>query len=230
MTAAECLTGIFVRPRAVARHLADHPGWIVAFAAAAVLVAVTAYLTYPIVNEEMADRMADSFFTQFMTEEQLAEMQAEMRNPTQSARLRSIIQPVLFLLGVQIALNGFLTHVLARAMGGNGRPRSVVALYAHARLISPAASELAKLPFVFASGSYFNVNLSLAALVPGMSMGDLPHDILSIFSIFGVACLAVLVVGIQEIHGISRERALIAAGLPWLAGGLMAAVFAAVSF
>jgi hypothetical protein len=230
MTAVESLTGIFVHPRAVARSLAERPNWVLAFLAAAVILCITSYLTYPIVNREMAERVGDSFLNQFMTDEQLHQMQEDMRNPTTTKRLVSLGQITFGLLAFQIALTGFLAHILARLLGGNGRPRSVIALYAHARLIDPAAGELVKLPLVFATGSYLNVNLSLAALVPNLGVGNPVHDLLSIFSLFGMASLVVLVIGLEEIHGLPRDRAALAAGLPWLAGGLIRAIFTSASF
>lgn len=222
MNETQALVEVFRSPGKLGTALAERPQWRAPCLIAVLVAGIAGYLITPIASRESAEHFSDSRWAQNMTEEQREEAVERMKNPSTAViMLQGVAGSALTVLVGQILLFSAVAHGLAKAMGGRGTFKAVMALVSHGRLIYPVLGTIVALPMMLARDTVFGITLSPAALFPDMDPTSVPFAILSIFDMFGIWFLVAVIVGLERIHAIPRGRAAICAGLPWLAGGLI---------
>lgn len=208
------LIAIFTAPGRAMEAVKARPSWLVAGLVIMAVMALFSALTATISGPEQFDMMKETKFGRMMSPEQLQAAQEQALNPSTVKRVVSIISAAaggwfaVFVTGLVFLLFGKLA-------GGTGTFKQVMGVVFWASLISFGLGTLVKLPLVLAKHSVMEVNTGLGALAPGDPL-SLGYQLLSIFDLFAIWAVAVMVIGFEKIHGFARGKAVMVTVLPWL--------------
>jgi hypothetical protein len=210
------LVAVFVRPGQAMAWVQENPRWLIAALLLAIVAAVYAAATVHIASPEQMELMRDTRFGRMMSDEDWQTAYDESLAPTTTKRITTGIAGAvaIFVITLIYALVYLLFGKLA---GGKGSFRMVLGVAFWAYLIPGGLGNLLKLPLIFAKQSVMEVSLGLAALAPKDDLMSAGYQALYYFGdFFAWWGLAVIIIGFQKIHGISRGQAAVVTILPWL--------------
>jgi hypothetical protein len=205
---------IFGSPAKAIEGIRRRPLWVAAGLIVAVVVGLFAATTKQIAGPERMDLMKDSRIMQMMPADKFQEAYDKELNPTVAGRISTGIGAAASI-WIGLFIGGLIYLLFGKLAGGTGTLKQVMGVVFWSALISVALGSLVKLPLVFAKKSVMDVNIGLGALG-----GDNPlswgHQLLSIFDVFVLWALVVMILGFQKIHGFTRGKAATVTILPWL--------------
>ena len=197
---------IVTDPAATMNVVREHPRWAAAALAVVIMVAVYAGATMHITGPEQVDLMQITRFAEMLGPEQIDEMYAQFDEITATDRLMSGLQAgfgPLFALFVAT-----LVYMLfGKLAGGEGSFRQVLGVIMWANVVGMGLNSLVKLPIVLAKGSSLDVALGPAILAAGRGPTDALFQLLSLFDLFTVWSVVLVVLGFESVHGFARNKA-----------------------
>ena len=208
------VVAVFTAPGRAMEAVKRDPRWLVPGLIIMAVLAIFASTTVQIAGPEQMEMMRDSKLGRMMSTEQFQKAQDDALNPTTAKRVTSAISGAA---GgwIAIFLTGLVFLLFTKLAGGQGTLKQVMGVVFWASLISFGLGSLVKLPLVFAKKSVMEVSTGLGLLSSGGPLA-LSHQLLSIFDVFQIWSLAVIVIGFEKIHGFARNKAIVVTVLPWL--------------
>lgn len=208
------LIAVFVAPGRAMEAVKARPRWLVAGLVIMAVMALFAALTATISGPEQLDMMKETKLGRMMSPEQLQAAEDQALNPSTAKRIATTISAAA---GGWIAVfvAGLVFLLFGKLAGGTGTFKQVMGVVFWAGLISYGLGTLVKLPLVLAKHSVMEVSTGLGALAPGDPL-SLGYQLLSIFDLFSIWAVAVMVIGFEKIHGFARGKAVVVTVLPWL--------------
>jgi len=209
------IVDLFSKPGRLMENVAASPQWLIPLLIAFVVMAASSWLTAPIAGPEQLELMRDSRMMRMVPEEQWQQQYDEALNPTTGGRIMSALGAGVSGFGM-ILVFGFILGFFARMSGGKGTIKQALGVTAWAALIPFALGMIIKTPLVLITESMFGVNIGLVAF-----LGDTPPNtpLFQVLLAYGDFLtwwgLALLVIGFQKSHGLTRNAALVAVLLPW---------------
>jgi hypothetical protein len=209
------LRDLVLRPSRLMDHVAHRPLWWVPGLVIFVVMVVFTWLTAPISGPEQMEMMRDSKLMSMMPEDQWQAMYDDAMNVSTGKRITQSLTGG-FMGWLTVIVFGFILGFFARMGGGKGSFRQALGVTSWAALLPFALGPLVKLPIVLATESVFEVNLGLAALLPGGEPGSPLFQVLLTYGDFLTWWgLAVLVIGFSRVFGLARQAAIVSVVLPW---------------
>lgn len=209
------LRDLFARPSRLMDNVGARPLWWVPGLIIFAVMIVFSWLTLPISGPEQLEMMRDSKLMSMMPEEQWQAMYDDAMNVSTGKRVLQSLTGG-FTGWITVIIFGFILGFFARMSGGHGTFRQALGVTSWAALLPFAVGPLVKLPLVLATESVFEVNLGLAALLPGSEPGSPLFQVLLTYGDFLTWWgLAVLVIGFSRVFGLTRNAAIMSVVLPW---------------
>lgn len=193
----------------------EHPRWTAAALAIVLLVGMHTALTLPIAGPEQLDVMQQTRLGQLMSPEDLAAAYEQFENVTFMDRLLSGLQSG-FMTLVSIFITSVVYLLFSRVAGGRGTYQQLLGVLFWSSVVSLGLAALVKTPLVLAKGSSMDVSLGPAILAAGNGPLDPVFQFLSLFEVFSLWGLALIVLGLERIHGFARGKAAVVGGGAWL--------------
>lgn len=228
------VAGTFTRPGFTFEALVRRPTWWLPFGLAIVVVAASIWIATPKVDtersiREMFERRA-ARTGQSLSDQQIREIAARSdRGPGRATAIGAPTAGVILLLVALVLWGG------VRAFGAEACYSQVLSIWTHANLVNIAGGILS-LPVVAsledASQTQFGIQRVFKSNVGAFLPEDVPAFVGSLASsidVFSLATLALLVVGLRRLPGISKGAATAVPVVLWalyvLAKGGLAALF-----
>ncbi|MBK8166959.1 MAG: YIP1 family protein [bacterium] len=209
------LRDLITRPSRLMDHVGARPQWWVPGLIIFVVMIVFSWLTLPVSGPEQMELMRDSKLMSMMPEDQWQSMYDDAMNVAPGKRVLQSLTGG-FTGWLTVIIFGFILGFFARMSGGRGTFRQALGVTSWAALLPFAVGPLVKLPLVLATESVFEVNLGLAALLPGSGPGSPLFQFLLAYGDFLTWWgLAVLVIGFSRVFGLARRAAIVSVVLPW---------------
>ncbi len=206
---------IVTNPVAAMAEVKENPRWVIAALAVALMIGLFSAATLQITGPEQLDVMRDTKFGQMMPEEDLAEMYAKYEAPTTSAR---VIQGVQSGVGaaVMLFIMALIYLLFCRLAGGRGTLIQTAAVVYWSSVVSLGLASLVKWPLVLAKGSSLGVAIGPAVFVADRGPTDALVQLLSIFDLFTVWGVLLMVIGLGQVHDFARNKATTVVVTTWL--------------
>ena len=209
------LSDLLAKPGRCMANVAENPRWWQPGLLIFVTMAVFTWLVAPISGPEQLEMMRDSRIMQMMSEADWQAQYDQALDPPPLQRALSSLGAG-FTTWIMVLIFGFILGFFARMGGGQGTFKQALGVVSWGALIPFVLATFIKMPLVMITGSIFQVNLGLAALVPGIEPSSALFQILSTYGDFlSWWGLAVLVIGFQKAFGMGRNGALVSVLLPW---------------
>ncbi len=208
------LIAVFTAPGRAMEAAKANPRWLVAGLLIMAVMALFSALTTTISGPEQIDIMKETKLGRMMTPEQIQVAEEQALNPSPAKRVATAISAAA---GGWIAvfISGLVFLLFGKLAGGTGTFKQVMGVVFWAALISYGLGSLVKLPLIIARHSVMEVSTGLGAFAPGDPL-SLGYQLLSIFDLFSIWAVAVMVIGFEKIHGFARGKAVVVTVLPWL--------------
>ena len=195
---------IVVNPSAAMEAVRERPRVLVAALAIIILLGIFSAATVHITGPEQVDMMRDTRFGEMMEPEQIEEMYDGYLNMTTKDLLMAAVPAgigtaaTVFVMGLVLLLigklaGGFWSNVVAMGYGA-----------------------LVKWPLVIAKETMMGITLGPAVLVADRGYLDPLFGFLSLFDIFTVWGVVLIVIGFEKIHGFARNKAIAVVVATWL--------------
>jgi len=111
---------------------------------------------------------------------------------------------------------GLVFLLFGKLAGGQGTFGQVIGVVFWSNVVSMGYASLIKWPLVVAKGSMLGVSLGPAVLVADRGVLDPLFGLLSMFDVFTVWGVVLLVLGFAQIHGFARNKAATVVVATWL--------------
>jgi len=209
------LRDVVVAPGRLMDNVKDDPRWWHPGLLIFIVMIGFMYLVNPISGPEQMELMKDSKVMSMMPEEVWQEQYEASLNMSPAKNISSAVGSA-FTSWVMIIAFGFLLGFFTRMSGGEGTFKQALGVVSWASLIPFGLASLVKLPLILMTESMLEVNMGLAALVPGSDPGSNLFAILSSYGDFFTWWgLALLIIGFQRVYGMERGAASVSVLLPW---------------
>ena len=206
---------IVTNPAAAMAEVKENPRWVIAALAVAVMLGLYSAATLQITGPEQLDVMRETRFGQMIPEEDMAEMYAKYEAPTVGARVLQGAQS-----GIGAALMLFVMvliyQLFCKLAGGQGNLRQTAGVVYWSSVVSLGLGSLIKWPLVLAKGSSMGVAIGPAIFVVDRGPTDALYQLLSIFDLFTVWGVLLMVIGLGLVHEFVRNKATTVVVTTWL--------------
>lgn len=193
----------------------ENPRWAAAALVTVLLVTVYSGVTMHITGPEQVDLMQGTRLGSMMGPEQLDEMYAKYDDITLKDRVVSGLSAGVGTL-FAIFIVGLVYMLFGKLAGGAGTFRQVLGVVAWAHFVGMGLNSLVKLPLVLAKGSSMDVSLGPAVLAVDRGVTDPLFQVLSMFDLFSIWTVILIVLGFQSVHGFARNKAATVVVAAWL--------------
>ncbi len=206
---------ILTDPARAMAMVRERPRWAVGALICLLAVGLMSATTIQITGPEQIDLMKDTKLGQAMSDEQLDEQYARFEEISTGRRIAAGVQAGLGILVTLLFLSA-LYHLAAKITGGQGGFRHTLGIVCWANIVGLALASLVKIPLVLARGSSMDLSFGPALLVADRGPLDALFQVLSLFDLFTVWTVVLVVVGFEQVHGLARGRAAAAVVTIWL--------------
>jgi len=197
---------IITDPVATMNVVRENPRWAAAALGVVLLVAVYSGATMHISGPEQVDMMQDTRFGEMMGPEQIEEMYARYDDITFTDRVVTGMTSGFGTLFALLVIT-VVYMLFGKLAGGSGSFRQVLGVTMWASFVGMGLSALVKLPIVLSKGSSFDVSLGPAILVAERGVTDVLFQLLSLFDLFSIWAVVLVVLGFESVHGFARNKA-----------------------
>jgi len=206
---------ILTSPGAVMAQVRDLPRWTAAALIIVTCVAIYAGITLHITGPEQVDALQETRFGEMMDAEQIDEMYAQFEDIQFKNRVLSGLQAGFASL-ISVFVWTLVYLLFGKLAGGQGSFTQLLGVTMWSSYVGLGLHSLAKIPLVLAKGSAMDVSIGPAVLVASRGALDPVFQFLSMFDVFSLWGLYLVVLGLQSIHGFDRNKAAIVGGSGWL--------------
>ena len=206
---------IVTDPVATMNVVRENPRWAAAALGIVVLVAVYSGATMHITGPEQVEMMQDTRFGEMMTPEQIDEQYAQYDEITLVKRTLTGLAGGFGTLVMMFIVT--LVYVLfGKVGGGAGSFKQTLGVIMWANFVGMGLGSIVKLPIVLAKGTSLDVALGPAILVVDRGITDPLFQFLSMFDLFTLWTVVLMVLGFESIHGFARNKAATVVVGAWL--------------
>ena len=210
------LVALIVHPVQLMAAVAVRPHWLVAGLLLVIVVALYSAVTLPISGPEQLELMRDSRFLSSLPEGAWQQQYDAALDPTSVKRLATGLGAGVSS-WVMTLIFGAVIALFARLSGGNGTLKQTLGVASWAALLPFGVGSLIKLPLVLLQESAVRVSIGLAAFAQGLDAHSFTYQALVTYGDFTSWWgLAVIVVGLEQVHGLQRGPAVTVTLLTWL--------------
>ena len=206
---------IIVNPSAAMEAVRERPRVLVAALAIIILMGIFSAATVHIAGPEQTDMMRDTRFGELMEPEQIEEMYDTYLNMTTKDRIMSAL-PAGFGSAVMVFVVGLVFLLFGKLAGGQGTFGQVMGVIFWSNVVSMGYAALVKWPLVLAKETVMGITLGPAVLVADRGFLDPLFGFLSLFDIFTVWGVVLIVIGFEKVHGFARNKAIAVVVATWL--------------
>jgi len=206
---------IVAAPGAAMEAVRSQPRWTAAALAIVLMTGLLAALTMHIAGPEQLDMMQDTRLGRLMPAEDLEEAYAQFEDLSAMDRVLNGMQAGFGVLVMVFVLSAVYL-LFSRLAGGRGTYPQLLGVLFWANFVSVGLASLVKLPLILAKGSSLTVSLGPALFFAGRGPLDPVFQFLSFFDVFSLWGLALIVLGLEKIHGFTRGKAAAVGGSAWL--------------
>lgn len=193
----------------------EHPRWAAAALATVLLVAVYSGVTMHITGPEQVDMMQDTRIGEMMGPEQLDNMYAKYDDISVRDRVMAGLSGGIGTL-IAVFIVALVYMLFGKLAGGAGTFRQILGVVAWAHYVGMGLNSIVKLPIVLAKGTSLDVSLGPAILVVERGVTDPIYQLLSMFDLFTVWTVILIVLGFESVHGFARNKAVTVVVGAWL--------------
>ena len=209
------LTDLVVKPGRLMTNVGAAPRWWHAGLLIFLLMTAFSWLIMPISGPEQMEMMRDSKIGQLMPEGEWEKAYAESLDPSPVKRIWQSAGAGLST-WVMVLIFSFVLGFFARMSGGLGGMKQALGIVHWASLIPFGLMVVIKAPLILMTESLMQVNIGLAALMPGGDPGSAFYKILVTYGDFSNWWgLAVLIIGFRQVFRMSGASATVSVLLPW---------------
>lgn len=198
---------IVTDPRGTMIAVRENPRWPAAMLAIVVMMGLYAGMTIHITGPEQVDMMQETRWGELMSAEDIDEMYARYDDVQAKDRLINGGQAG-FGMVVVIFIAAAVYHLFAKLAGGAGSFKQTLGVIAWSSVISLGLSSLVKLPLVLARGASMDLAIGPAVLVADRGPLDATFQLLSMFDVFSIWAVVLVVFGYECVHGFTRNKAM----------------------
>ena len=206
---------ILTNPGVAMDQVRDNPRWTAAALVIVACVAIYSGVTLHITGPEQVELLQETRFGEMMEAEQIEEMYAQFDNITMKTRILSGMQAGFATL-ISVLISTLVYLLFSRLSGGQGSFKQLLGVVMWASVVGLGVHSLAKIPLVLMKGSSMDVSLGLGVLAASRGPLDAVYQFLSMFDVFSLWALALVVLGLERIHGFNRNKATMVGVSGWL--------------
>jgi len=206
---------IVVNPSMAMEAVRERPRVLVAALAIIVMMGLFTAATMHIAGPEQVDVMRDTRFGRLMEAEDIDRMYDDYLNLTTVDRLKQAI-PSGFGAAAMVFVMGLVFMLFGKLAGGRATFGQVQGVIFWANVVGLGYGALVKWPLALAKESVMGVSLGPAVLVSDRGYLDPLYQFLSMFDIFTVWGVVLVVIGFEKIHGFARPKAATVVVATWL--------------
>ena len=210
------LTVLIMHPARLMAAVAERPRWFVAGLLLVIVVALYSAVTLTISGPEQPELMRDSRFLSALPDGAWQQQYDDALDPTPLKRLTTGLGAGVSS-WVMTLVFGAVLALFARLSTGKGTFKQTVGVVSWAALLPFGGGSLIKLPLVLLQESAVRVSIGLGAFAQGLDAHSFTYQALVTYGDFTSWWgLAVIVVGLQQVHGLQRGPAVTITLLTWL--------------
>lgn len=206
---------IITDPVGAMNAVRENPRWPAAALAIVLMVAFYSGSTMHITGPEQVDMMQETRIAEMMGPEAIEEMYAKYDEITTKDRI---------IVGMQAGFGSLfavfvvsLVYMLfGKLAGGAGGMKQVLGVVAWANVVGMGLNALVNLPLVLSKGSSMDISLGPAILAAGRGVTDPVFQLLSMFDVFSIWTVVLIVLGFESVHGFARNKAATVVVGAWL--------------
>ncbi len=206
---------IVVNPSAAMEAVRERPRVLVAALAIIILLGIFSAATVHITGPEQVDMMRDTRFGEMMEPEQIEEMYDGYLNMTTKDLLMAAV-PAGIGTAATVFVMGLVFLLIGKLAGGQGSFGQVMGVVFWSNVVAMGYGALVKWPLVIAKETMMGITLGPAVLVADRGYLDPLFGFLSLFDIFTVWGVVLIVIGFEKIHGFARNKAIAVVVATWL--------------
>ena len=209
------LSDLIAKPGRLMTNVGLAPRWWHAGVLIFLLMTGFSWLIMPISGPEQMELMRDSRIGQLMPEGEWEKAYAEALEPAPTKRILQSLGAG-FSSWIMVLMLSFVLGFFARMSGGVGTFKQAMGIVHWGSLIPFGLLVVIKGPLILMTESLQQVNLGLAALLPGGDPSSALFQILVTYGdFFNWWGLAVLIIGFRQIFRMGGGAAAISVLLPW---------------
>jgi hypothetical protein len=206
---------IIVNPSATMEAVRERPRVLVAVLAIIVMMGVFTAATVHIAGPEQTDMMRDTRIGRLMEQDDIEKMYDDYLNMTTVDRLMAAV-PAGFGTAATVFVMGLVFLLFGKLAGGQGSFGQVMGVIFWSSVVSMGYSALVKWPLVVAKGTMMGITLGPAVLVQDRGYLDPLFGLLSLFDVFTIWGVVLIVIGFEKVHGFARNKAATVVVATWL--------------
>ncbi|MBU0741946.1 YIP1 family protein [bacterium] len=206
---------IIFNPSAAMAAVREKPRVLVAALAVILMMGFFTAATLHIAGPEQVDVMRDTRIGRMMPPEDIDKMYDDYLNLTTVDRVKQAL-PSGFGGAATVFVLGLVFLLFGKLAGGQGTFGQVMGVVFWSNVVSLGYASLIKWPLVLAKGSMMQVSLGPAVLVSGRGVLDPLFGLLSMFDVFTIWGVVLIVIGFEKVHGFARNKAVVAVVATWL--------------
>lgn len=206
---------VVVNPTTCMAAVRERPRWAAAALVTALCVGLFAAMTVQITKPEQIEMMKNTRFGKMMTEEQVDKMLASSENPGPGQRVLTGVQAGLSII-VTLFVMALVYLLFGKLAGGTASLAQMCGVVFWSSAVSIGLASLVKWPLVLARGSSLDVALGPAVLVADRGPTDALFQFLSLFDVFTIWGVILLVIGFEQVQGFARSKAASVVVATWL--------------